>query len=178
MGVEKLLIDSTKKAIDMAVQVALKSPEIIEELIALMKEDKEKVSARATRVVYFSFVKEPEVFEPYFSEFVDIIERTHHNGLRQSLLKIFNYGKYPTEERALSKLIDLCFRYLQNTESTPAVKVYSLETVYNLSQTHFPDLRNEILCTVDDRRIKESPATRCRSEQIKKKILKDMATEN
>ncbi|MBE0649169.1 MAG: hypothetical protein IH596_15460 [Bacteroidales bacterium] len=99
------------------------------------------------------------------------IPRFEHDGMKRHSPRMLARSPLPEENPGL--LISLCFGYLLSPAETPAVKVYAMEILYNASCAE-PDLRQELIDTIEWRFREESAGVRSRGEKILKRHYKDI----
>lgn len=66
-----------------------------------------------------------------------------------------------------------CFNVLLSSTEPPAVKVHAMEILYKAACRE-PDLRQELIDTIEWRFSEESAGIRCRGEKILKRLYKDI----
>jgi 8-oxo-dGTP diphosphatase len=86
----------------------------------------------------------PELFIPYLEEIAGKLFRTKNGSAERSFLKILQLaGTSSLNEEIQGRLADHCFTLLQSRSSAIAVKVYSIDVLYEISQ-RYAGLTNEL----------------------------------
>ncbi|MFO7575761.1 MAG: (deoxy)nucleoside triphosphate pyrophosphohydrolase [Bacteroidales bacterium] len=86
----------------------------------------------------------PELFLPYLEVIADKLFRTKNGSAERSFLKILQLtGTSSLSEDLQGRLADHCFTLLRSRSSAIAVKVYSIDVLYEISQ-RYPGLTNEL----------------------------------
>jgi hypothetical protein len=169
MAFEDLLYDSSRICIEMAADVIDEDPNIFHEAFELIFQNKYKISARASRVIYFFAARNPEMIKPYLSRIIAALPVIDNNSILQNLLKILTEHPLPDDEEILGLLLNKCFEFIDSVETKPAVKVYSLDILYNLSLI-FPDIREELFQTIEKQIPQSSAGFKTRGEKMLEKL--------
>jgi len=171
MPFEDILYDSSRICVEMAGEVISEKPDLFAEAFALVRENKGTVSSRASRAIFFGFCKDPSIIDPYIAEIIDVTLIIENTSIRQNLLRLLTEIELTQDTHKIGTLIDNCFKWIDSIESTPAIKVYSLEIVYRLSQK-IPELQNELKDTIENQMEQSSVGFKSRGGRILKKLYK------
>jgi len=172
MSLEKLLFDSSMNTILMVGRAIDRQPDIYYDLFPLILEDKKPFSSRAARVISIYSESNPSLLEPLIEPIIDFLPDCQTNGVKQSLLRIFNWYPCPEDDVLLSKLLDICFKWLGSTKEKPAVRVYSMETIYQISGK-IPELKNELILVIEEQMPYGSVGFKSRGSRILRKLYKE-----
>jgi predicted AAA+ superfamily ATPase len=171
MNIEELLPDTGKLTAIHAADVAMQKPVLIKELLNIAFKDKQPVSLRAANTIEKIDSKMPELIRPYYSKIINSLPKFNTDGVKRCLLKIFTRHT-DLKEDLLCKLIDLCFSYMISPSEPIAIKAYSLQILYSISNKE-KDLKNELIFAVRDQMEKNSGSFRAVGNKILKKLYKE-----
>ncbi len=92
--------------------------------------------------------KFPEMIEPYLPKVIETLSNIENESTLRSFLRIISLGdlsKFSTRQHGL--LADFCFNILKSGDSAIAVKAYSMEILFKLTQI-YPELANELSASI------------------------------
>jgi 8-oxo-dGTP diphosphatase len=127
---------------------ALENPAIFNKLFEYSCSSDSKLAFRASWTLTKVGDKYPEIFDPYLHQLVDLLPAIDNESVERSFLRIISLsamGKIDEKHHGL--LADYCFAALNSGESAIAIKVYSMEILYNLSFI-YPQLANELAVSI------------------------------
>ena len=174
----KILVDSSKNLIEFSIELVKKQPELFDSLLYLIinhSDDKfYKSSQRAARVVYYLIERnliERNLIEnnKYLDKILDFLEILQDDSIRFSLLKIFTVCSLPKDEDKLSLLTKICYDALESQTKRIAVKIYSIEILYRISEI-YPELKHELRSILEIYMIDAQPAFINRAEKLISKL--------
>ena len=174
MNLEDLLPDTGKLTAIHAADVAMQRTDIIPKLIKLAFADTYPLSLRAANTIEIIDSQQPSLIQPYYSKMIKALHGFKVDGVKRCFLKIFTRHTDLNKEEVLCKLINACFAFIASYEETVAVKAYSLEILYQISNKE-PELKNELIFAILDQSDKNSGAFKTCSEKILKKLYKETA---
>ncbi len=111
--------------------------------------------------------KYPGLLEPYVPEIIDNFKNFRHKGIIRNLLRQLAQIHIPHEQQGI--LFDTCYNWLYSKNEPIAVKVHSMQVLYNISQSE-PDLKNELYLVLDDFTDDISAGIRNRAMHLRKKL--------
>lgn len=167
-----LLGDSSRKGIDMAVQVVGDNPEIFKQFLDIAMRDKGQITMRASRVINFATLKHPQLFEPYASDIAKKLPHIKHHSLKRELIKTFAENDFGLDDETTSDLLELCFRWFTDQNEKIAVQAYALDVLYNISND-FPDLKFELLSVIEQQQEFMSTGMKVRIRKMLPKLIKE-----
>jgi hypothetical protein len=88
-------------------------------------------------------------------------------GIKRTLAKMLALAGVPEKIEGL--VVDELFKWILDPQIKVAVKVHSIETLYNMV-LKYPDLKEELLIVIDDQWGKNSVAFRARAKKIRKAL--------
>jgi 8-oxo-dGTP diphosphatase len=151
---------------------ALENPAIFTKLFEYSFGDDSKLAFRASWTLTKVGDRYPEIFDPYLQQLVDLIPKVVHEGVARCFLRILSLSSMEKiDEKHHGLIADYCFGALSSGESAIAIKVYSMEILYNLS-LFYPQLANELAVSIRILMEEGSAAIVSKGNTILKKITK------
>lgn len=173
MELEDLLVDSSKITAEMAVHTIGDNPVLFKKVLDFALEDKAKYAQRASRVIQKSATKYPDLIRPYFKQIVNAFPDFQNVGLKRNMLRLLSKHYKELNEEQQGILLDVCFNYLMNSNEKPAVIVYSMDILYEISN-QFPDLKMELISCIENQMPTASAGIKSRSKKMLKKLQKEI----
>jgi len=171
-GLEELLqVESSRRITDLISDLILQKPDLFHELMMLFFKDKEPVSRRAAWVADLVSEKHPELVDPYVDEIVSRLKSFTHDGMKRESLKMLIHGPLPKEKLGL--LISVCFDWLTSGKESVAVKMFSMEILYRISQQE-PDMKQELADSIEWRMQEETPGFRSHGKKLLKLLNSEL----
>lgn len=177
MDFEDLLFDSSRRTADIAVSAIGDNPEIFKKFLDFAMQDKGRYAMRAARVVQLATTNHPELIRPYIKEIIFELPAFKNDGLRRNFLKILTEPSLNLDEDTLGILVNVSFNYLVSPSEKPAMKVYAMEILCNISQ-FYPDIRSELISTIEDQLPRSTTAVKSRGKQVLTKLYKQTRNKN
>jgi hypothetical protein len=171
MDLQDLLFDSSRRTADMAVGVIGNNPDIFKKMLDFAFEDKNLYAMRAARVIQLASHNHPELIRPYLREIILRLPNLKNEGLKRGLAKILIERSYDHDDDTLGILVSTCFDWLMNPAEKPAIKVYSMEILYKISQL-YPEIKTELVSSIEEQLPRSGVAVKSRGRQILAKLYK------
>ena len=139
---------------------------LIRELVKCFFVSDLKLASRASWIAGFVAVKYPGLFTPYISKIIDSFDKDDlNNSLKRNSLRLLL--ELTISQDFHGKLMNKCFEYVESFDAPPAVKVYAMCILENLSN-RYPEIKAELKLIIDSRFQIESPAFKSRARKILK----------
>ncbi|MFC2101250.1 hypothetical protein ACFLRZ_05415, partial [Bacteroidota bacterium] len=107
------------------------------------------------------------------SDIIRSIPELIDDAVKRAFLKILmNYPKIEDEE-LLAILMNYCFRYLESHYETVAVKIYSMEILYHISNS-VPEIKNELIAIIEEQVRRGTPAIKVTGQRKLKKLYMEV----
>lgn len=164
---DQLLMELSRRNTDYIAHSIGDDPGLFRNLVDIMFSGKEPLPSRASWVVTAVTDRHPELLKPYIKKIVNHLEQFEHPGTRRNLLRYLSDTELP--ESVKGKLYDLCSQWALSRNEPPAVKVHSMQIIYNIAQKE-PDLKNEVRLILEELTVHESAAVKSRSRQLYARI--------
>ena len=173
-GVQKiitLLPDTGKLTAIHAANVIIKSNSLLPHLINVAFSNQHPLSLRAANTIEIIDSKKPELINPYYKKIINNFPEYKIIGVKRCFLKIFTRHTDNNEE-LVCKLIDFCFAFLSSPKEPIAIKAYSLQILYSISNKEI-ELKKELISVLLDQMEKNSTSFYNFGNQFLKKLLKE-----
>jgi hypothetical protein len=123
---------------------------------------------RASWAMDYCTEKHPAIVKPHLEKLIDnLLLPNQHPSVYRCTIRILQHIEIP--EKLLGKVVDTCFRLLQDSNSAVAVKAFSM-TVLSNALKYEPDLANELEIVIREQMIEGSAAIQSRGKKILKQI--------
>jgi hypothetical protein len=163
---EQLSADTSKINTNYIANYINNDPELFRELMKLVFEEKHPLPMRASWVATVISDNNPELLYPYIPRLIEQLRKFKHSGVRRNFLRYFANIEIP--EPFIGQLFDDCYYWLMSKEEPPAVKVYSMQIIFNISRNE-PDLLRELTLVLEELTNHESAGIRSRCKKLLKK---------
>ena len=168
----ELLSDTSRLTAINAADIAIEKKEIIPDLIKLTFTDKYPISLRAANTIEKIDLQVPSLISPYYQKILNALPSFKVEGVRRCLLKIFTRHIELNDEKKICLLINHCFAFISSPEEPIAIKAYSLQILYQISNKE-PDLKNELIFAIQNQMDKNSQTFKNLGNKILKKLYKE-----
>ncbi|MEZ5082113.1 MAG: hypothetical protein R2750_01470 [Bacteroidales bacterium] len=172
MNWEELLCDSSRNTIMIAVKLIEENPKLYNNFFDFSMIDNGVYGQRSGRVIHKLAEKNPEQVKPYISAIARKITVAKSEGLRRSFLRVLMDHYNELEEDDLGLITEACFRWVVADEK-PAIKIYSLEILYRISNL-YPDLKPELMAVIESIMPHESKGIKSRGRKMIKVLSKEI----
>jgi len=143
------------------------------DLFTLFIKNEPIISQRAAFALDHCCNTKPHLIAPHLSELIDnLIVPNQHDAIYRSSVRVLQDYKIP--EDLQGKAIEYCYTLLRNYKQPIAVRAFSISVIYNITND-YPDLKPELLLTIQDLLDDDSPGLRNRSRKIYAKLKKEIA---
>jgi hypothetical protein len=106
----------------------------------------------------------PALAGPYFKKWIDhLSDMDAPVASKRNIIRLLQFTEVPKKYQG--KLMDICFRFINDPEEAIAVKAFSLTVLGNLSRL-YPEILPEIKSIIETRWEFETPAFRSRAKKI------------
>ena len=122
-----------------------KKEELTRILWEIMISNKHPHAWRAAWSIFHLVEKQKELIRPYLQEIVELLPNFIHDGQKREMMKVLLL--FPTTDLEMGKLVDICFKILDNPNESLAVRVHAMQIIYNISEIE-PDIKPELKSTI------------------------------
>ena len=170
--IESLLLEeSSRRNAEMVADLALQKPELFEELFRIYLKDEGAISWKAAWSVEIASGKEPGLIEPRIEEIVEHLPRLVQPGTKRESLRMLVRSPLPSGNLGL--LISTCFDWLTSASETVAVKMFSMEILYRISQIE-PGIKKELADSIEWRMNEETPGFLAHGKKLLRQLSREL----
>ena len=169
---EQLLAELSKRNTDYIASVIGNDKQLFKQMIQLLLSNENLISGRAAWVVETIWLKYPFMIDPYINDLIDFLPKSKYDSQKRHIAKILsNRNLRELDEERLGILIDRCFTWLEDPVYPPAVKVYSMQIIYNYIEIE-PVLAKELIAIIENQYNDSTPGFKNRGDKLLKKLYK------
>ena len=162
---DSLTEDRSKANISAWVEKLAKDPACLGDLIPYISGEDSALAFRFGWLIEHLSNTHPEHVEPHLVALYQALPHANFNGYKRSLAKIFSNCGIPEELEG--EVAELLFTWLNSGEIEVAVKVHSMQTLYNLTK-RYPDLGYELKEVLEDQMDRNTVAFSARAKRLLK----------
>jgi hypothetical protein len=166
-----LVLESSRRNTDLVADLVLKKPELFAELVNFLLKNEHPVSWKAAWVADAVSEKRPDLLEPHLDEMIAGIESFNNDGVKREVLRMLSRCSF--NESQMGSLISHCFNWLTSAKESVAVKMFSMEILYRISQQE-PGIKEELTDSIEMRMPEESPGFRSHGKKILKHLYREL----
>ena len=168
---ELLMAESSRRNTDLVADLVLQKPELFGQLVHIFLKDVRPVSWKAGWVADVVSERRPDLLEPYIEVIVSRLETLAYDSVKREALRMLVRSPLPKEQ--LGQLITLCFDWLTSSKEPVAVKMFSMEILYRISQQE-PEMKKELADSIEWRMQEETPGFRSHGRKLLKKLYREL----
>lgn len=133
-------------------------------LMSLFTGTEYRVIQRSAWVLSYVIRKYPSLLTPYLAQTIDLLTTPGlPTAVPRNILRVLQDIDIP--EDLHGRLMDVCFRFIADPETPIAIKAFSLTVLDNLSGT-YPEIRGELITTIQERLPYETAAFKSRAKKV------------
>jgi len=153
-------------ACDILAENIIENQKMLKLLVDYSFSEDKQLAFRASYCITKAEEKVPGITEQYYGFFAESLPQLGNESVIRAILKILNtYDFNKLNENHHGFIADSCFRWLNSGKSAIAIKAYSMDALYKLSQIYpelVYELRSSILRVMED----GSAGIKARGKQI------------
>jgi hypothetical protein len=165
----QILCDSSKKVAEIAASCVLDDPTRIRQVMEIMLTDEYPYSHRAARVLEICCGQFPELFDRNQNQIIQALQKVRSVGVIRGILKIVADCPVTLSKKNTGILLALCFDWLSDLSMPVAIRVHSMQFLYNISR-HEKGIRDELISILEAGYAEGSAGFRSRSDKILRKL--------
>jgi len=155
---------------DQLIEILKQRPGLFDDMMEVYFANEEPVSRRiAWSIDIYTEEVDPDALLPYVEKICTHLPEFQHDGLKRHSLRMLSRAPLPEEN--FGRLISICFDFLVSPTESPAVKAHAMEILYRAVQVE-PDLRQELIDSIEWRLQEESVGVRNRGQKILAKLYR------
>lgn len=169
---DQLLAELSKRNTDYIASVVENDENLFKQLIDLLLTNEKYISGRAAWVIETLWLKYPYLIDPYINDFIDFLPKSSYDNQKRHTLKMLSTINLKNlDEDRLGILIDCCFTWLEDPVYPTAVKMFSMQIIYNYIQIE-PVLATELIAIIENQFEDCTPGFKNRGEKLLKELYK------
>ena len=169
---EQLLAELSKRNTVYMASVIGEDKKLFKEIFELIITNEETISGRAAWVMENVWLEHPYMINPYINDMIDFLPKSKYDNQRRHFTKILStIDLQKLDEDRLGILIDRCFTWLEDPIYPTAVKMFSMQIIYNYVEIE-PTLAKELIAIIENQYDDSTPGFKNRGEKILKKLYK------
>lgn len=135
--------------------------------------DRSRFSWRAAWAADKIHEKNPGIASTWVGRMAEALPGLKHHGKKRQFLKLISLS--PLQEEQESFLLDFCIEKLCSSKETIAVKAYSMQILYNISEKE-PDFKPELLDIIEqEMEIRPDPGIVAKGKKLAAKLRSEIA---
>jgi len=134
-------------------------------LMDIVLHGREPVTQRAAWAMDVCIETYPRLLSPYVETLIEALPRFGNNGVRRQVVKALAVREIPEEFKG--RVADLCFCWMQSSETPVAIKVHCMQILANIA-AHHPDLAGELRIVINEQIPRNSAGFASRGRKILK----------
>lgn len=139
---EALFLEQTKLQRDSIVNWIGKNPKRFTILFSCFVDDDHRLAQYASWPLSVCVEQYPQLIAPHFADLLNRLEDPkQHAAIRRNGIRLLQFIAIP--EVYQGRVMNICFRFLEDPASAIAVKAFSIEVLYQLSKI-YPEIRSEV----------------------------------
>ena len=161
---EEILREHSKSHALKVASYACSSKGNFKELIKCFLDDEYRLAQRAAWSVSWAASKRPEMMFPFLKDIISVLHKKNvHPAVIRNAVRVLQEMDIP--QKYHGEVMYACFQFLEQPSTPVAIKVFSLSTLFNLSQ-QYPEIRSELKLIIEDRWEHKTAAFRARAKRI------------
>ena len=169
---EQLLTELSKRNTVYIASVIGTDKKLFKEMFELILTNEEYVSGRAAWVIEHVWLDYPEMIEPYINDMIDFLPKSKYDNQKRHFTKILaTRDLKKLDEEKLGILIDRCFTWLEDPIYPTAVKMFSMQLIYNYVEIE-PIIATELIAIIENQFNDSTPGFKNRGEKLLKKLYR------
>ncbi len=115
---------------------------LIKDLIQLCFSHDHLICSRAAWILWFCFELDKKMVIPYVGQLIDNLNNKNiHHAVIRNTLRLFQQQPVPPNHE--SKMLDMCYKYIQDSSQTIAVRAFAMTVNFNICKS-YPELLVEL----------------------------------
>lgn len=169
---DQLLAELSKRNTDYMASVVNNDEQLFDQLMQLVLTNEKTVSGRAAWVVETIWLKHPFLIDPYIPEMIDFLPRSNYDNQKRHFLKMLaSIDLTKLDENRQGILLDCCFTWLEDPVYPTAVKMFSMQIIYNYVKIE-PVMAGELAAIIENQYNDATPGFKNRGAKILKELYK------
>jgi hypothetical protein len=155
----------------MVADLVFKKTDLFSELVTILLKNENPVSWKAAWAMDVVSEKQPDLLRHHLNRIIDHLELFTDDGAKREVLRMLSRSSMP--ENKTGQVITICFDWLTSVKESVAVKMFSMEILYRISQEE-PGIKKELTDSIEMRMPEESPGFRSHGKKLLKKLYSEL----
>lgn len=169
---EQLLAELSKQNTVYIASVIGTDEKLFKQMFDLLFSNEEYVSGRAAWVIEHVWLDYPYMIESYINDMIDFLPKSKYDNQKRHIAKMLTTKNLKElDEEHLGILIDRCFTYLEDPIYPTAVKMFSMQLIYNYIEIE-PALAPELIAIIENQYVDSTPGFKNRGKKLLEKLYK------
>lgn len=144
---------------------------LFEELVSFVLSDELVLAQRAAWPFSYIAIDHPDWIVPYESVLLQTLGRAHiHDSIKRNILRVWR-ERLPLNEELWGELFDSCSSLLRNPHEAGAIRAFAMQVMGNIV-VRYPELKQELMLTVEDAVLHNTPAIASSARRVHKQLSK------
>jgi len=167
MKPEDLLVDSSKLMVIHNAKYISDHPEMFEPMLRIALSSDRRKATRALRALFLIVESNPGIAAPYLGDILESAEACKDESIMFNLLHMFTIVELPEDDEYIGRLTNLCLDWIERKVDRVAIKVYAIETLYQISLI-YPEFKQELVLIIRKMQDEKSPGIQSRAKRLLK----------
>lgn len=141
-----------------------------DELFHLFLYDEDRIVQRACWPLSYAVIAHPALISKHWTALISNFKKTTlHDAVKRNSLKFMEEIEIPAKYHGV--VMDFCFRFLESTTETLAVKVYAMSVLGNLTKK-YREIKSELKLMIEDQLPQQTAGFKSRAKKVLKQLEK------
>lgn len=140
------------------------SKERFDELVRLFLTDEYRVTQRAAWPLSYAAQAQPQLVKKHLAKLVNnLFKPGLHDAVKRNIVRLLQ--DVPVPKGLQGKVMDICFRFVENPQEAVAIKAFSITVLANLAKT-YPEILPELKTVIEAQLPYQTAAFKIRARRI------------
>lgn len=143
---------------------------LFNELVSYVVSAETELSQRASWPFSYIAVDHPQWMKPHEKKLLDTLSKpVLHDAVKRNILRVWR-EHLPSDEQ-LGEVYDCCNKFVRNPHEPGAIRAFALQVMGNIV-VRFPELKHELMLTVEDALLHNTPAIASSARKVMRQLAK------
>lgn len=169
MDLKKVALkEHSKEQCNKIVEYIGNDPKKFSELVNVFLEGPYRVTQRIAWPLSFCVEENTTLIHPHLRQILNFVQQPGvHVSVKRNVIRLLQFIDVP--KRHQGTVADICFKFFNDADEPIAVRVFSMTVLANLAK-EIPELKNELIPTIEDQLPYGSPGFVSRGRKVLKKL--------
>ncbi len=169
-----LQLDQSRNNVDQVIKMVRDNPALFDSLWSIFKENENPISRRALWAIDILTENQPFLSESHLETLIQMLQTSNHDGLKRHSLRILERNVIPESYKGI--LVSVCFKWLEDSSSPVAVKMFSLKILSDVAVQE-PVLARELIDIIELQLVNSTPGFKSIAYKIIRKLQKEIGAQ-